>query len=80
MTATRRCLIRVVVAAAAAAVGISGAPLAAADPLNCQHVGTATVCGRGGISGIQGHNGVMAPFGSGCTNAYGTYQNCAVQH
>ena len=59
---------------------MSGAPPAAADPLNCQQVGAMTVCGQGGIGGIQGHNGVMAPFGEGCINAYGTYQNCAVQH
>src|ERR1700739_2994806 len=79
MRATRRCLVRVLVAVAVAAVGMSGVPLAAAEPFNCQQVGAPTVCGQRGISGIQGHNGVMAPFGPGCINAYGTYQNCAVQ-
>jgi hypothetical protein len=62
---------------------MSGAPSAAADPSNCQQVGATIVCGQGGVRGIPGgtpgHNGVMAPFGAGCINPYGTYQNCAVQ-
>jgi hypothetical protein len=58
---------------------VSGAPPVAADPFNCQQVGATIVCGQAGISGIPGHNGVMAPFGVGCIDAYGTYQNCAVQ-
>jgi len=81
MRATRRCLIGALVAVAAAAVGMSGAPVAAADPSNCQQLGATMVCGQGAIrGGIPGHNGVMAPFGGSCTNAYGAYQNCAVQH
>jgi hypothetical protein len=84
MGATRRCLIEALVAVAAAAVGVSGAPWAAAAPSNCQQLGTTMVCGQGAIRGgiplgIPGHNGVMAPFGEGCTNVYGAYQNCAVQ-
>ena len=80
MGVIRRCLIGTLVAVAAAAVGMSGAPSAAADPSNCQQVGATIVCGQGGVSGIPGHNGVMAPFGRGCINPYGTYQNCTVQH
>jgi hypothetical protein len=79
MSATRRCLVGAFVAVAAAAVGVSGAPPAVADPSNCQQFGSTIVCGQGGVGGIPGHNGVMAPFGAGCINAYGTYQNCAVQ-
>jgi hypothetical protein len=65
---------------------MSGAPPVAADTSNCQQVGSTTTCGQGRVSGtagdnagIQGHNGVMAPFGEGCINPYETYQNCAVQ-
>jgi 3-oxoacyl-ACP reductase-like protein len=79
MGATRRCLIGAFVAVVAAAAGVSGAPSAAGAPSNCQQVGATIVCGQGGLSDIPGHNGVMAPFGAGCINAYGTYQNCAVQ-
>jgi hypothetical protein len=79
MRATGRCLIGAVVAVAALAIGMSGTPRASAAPSNCQQVGATIVCGQGGVSGIQGHNGVMAPFGGSCINPYGTYQNCAVQ-
>jgi hypothetical protein len=58
---------------------MSGAAPAAANPINCQQVAANTVCGQGGVSGVLGHNGVMAPFGAACINPYGTYQNCAVQ-
>ena len=77
MKATRRCLIGLVVALAA--IGMSGAPLAAADTVTCLQNGVTTVCGQGGVSGIPGHYGVLAPGGGGCINPYGTYQNCAVQ-
>jgi hypothetical protein len=58
-------------------IGISVAPLAGADPTNCQQVGATTVCGQGGVnSGGQ----PAAPPGAGpqaCTNVYGGYQNCS---
>jgi hypothetical protein len=80
MKATGRCLIGAFVAVAATAVGVGGASLATADPSNCQQVGATVVCGQGGVTSAPGHNGVMAPFGGGCTNPYGGYQNCATQH
>jgi hypothetical protein len=79
MSARRRCLIGALAGVAVAAIGMGGAPLAAADPSNCQKVGATIVCGQDGVIGIPGHLGVMAPFGSGCINPYGTYQNCAIQ-
>jgi len=82
MGVTRRCLIGVVVAVAAAAMGISGAPPAGADPSNCQQVGATTVCGQGTVNG-GGQSAAPAapavpPKGGGGCNAYGTYQNCIV--
>jgi len=70
-----------VLAIGAATIGISVAPLAAADPSNCQQVGSATVCGQGSVRGGGQPGGgsnpqVPAPTGGGCTNAYGGYQNC----
>ena len=59
-------------------MAISVAPLAGADPNNCQNVGAATVCGQGSVnSGGQpaAPGGANQP-GNSCTNAYGGYQNC----
>jgi hypothetical protein len=84
--AIRRSLIGVTVAAAA--VGISVAAPAAADPSNdCQSSGGVTVCAQGGVMGAGRGPPVVAPGGGGippysggqCVNAYGTYQNCIVQ-
>jgi hypothetical protein len=65
-----------ILAIGAATIGISVAPLAGADPSNCQQLGTSTVCGQGRVnSGGQ----PAAPPGAGpnsCTNAYGGFQNC----
>ena len=58
-------------------IGISVAPLAGADPTNCQQVGATTVCGQGGVnSGGQpaAPNPDAGP--NGCTNVYGGSQNC----
>jgi hypothetical protein len=68
----------------AAAVAISIAPPAAADPYkNCRTTGAATVCAQGSVSGGGGPSvappGAMPPIGEGCTTPYGSYQNCAVQ-
>jgi hypothetical protein len=65
---------------AATTIGISVAPLAGADPSNCQQVGASTVCGQGDVSGGGGQpparRPVSGPPAGGCTNAYGGYQNC----
>ena len=65
---------------AAAAIGISVAPPAAADPTNCQTVGGTTVCGQGGVGGGGQSATPAAPAphsgAGGCTNPYGGYQNC----
>ena len=66
-----------VLAISAVTIGISVAPLAGADPSNCQQVGAATVCGQGGVN--SGGQPAAPPPGAGpnsCTNAYGGYQNC----
>jgi hypothetical protein len=66
-----------VLAIGAVTIGISGAPLAGADPNNCQTFGAATVCGQGGVNNSGGQP--AAPPGAGpnsCTNVYGGYQNC----
>jgi hypothetical protein len=73
------------VLAAAVAIGtaicITIAPPAAADPTSdCQTVGGSTVCAqggdvRGGKSGVSPGPASGSP-GGGCTNAYGSYQNC----
>jgi hypothetical protein len=68
----------------AAAIGISIAPPAAADPSNCKTVGATTVCGQGNVRGggqsPRAPNGpVPAPVGGGCQTPYGTYQNCTIQ-
>ena len=75
-----------VLAIGAVTIGISVAPLAGADPSNCQQFGAATVCAQGGVkSGGQGVNSggqppvpapIAGPAAGGCTNAYGGYQNC----
>ena len=68
-----------VLAVGAVTVGISVAPLAGADPSNCQQVGAATVCGQGSVN--SGRQPAASPPGAGspgsaCTNAYGGFQNC----
>jgi hypothetical protein len=68
-------------AIAAAAIGISFAPPAAADTSNCQNAGATTVCGQGGVTGAGPSAGApsappSAPAGGGCLTQYGTYQNC----
>jgi hypothetical protein len=68
-----------VLAIGAVTIGISVAPMAGADPSNCQQVGAATVCAQGGIR--SGGQGPVSPPGAGpptggCVNAYGGYQNC----
>jgi hypothetical protein len=62
----------------AAAIGISVAPPAAADPSNnCQDNSGVTVCGQGGVSGGgQSVAPAVPPVGGGCTTPYGSYQNC----
>lgn len=45
----------------AAAIGVSIAPPAAADPSNCQNVGGTTVCGQGDVRG--GGQSAGAPNG-----------------
>jgi hypothetical protein len=67
----------------AAAIGISSAPPAAANPSNCQTVGSTAVCGQGNVRGASQSAGapngaVPAPVGGGCQNPYGGYQNCHV--
>jgi hypothetical protein len=73
----------------AAAIGISIAPPAAADP-QCQDIGATTVCAQGSIGagdqsadnsvGVdQSADSTVGPFGDypgGCLTPYGTYQNC----
>lgn len=74
----------------AAAIGISIAPPAAADP-SCQDIGATTVCAQGTVNaGDQSAdntvgldpapNSVAGPFADfytgGCQTPYGTYQNC----
>lgn len=66
-----------------AAIGISIAPSAAADPSNCQTVGATTLCGQGDVRGGGQSAGasnsrVPAPVGGGCLTPYGNYQNCNV--
>jgi hypothetical protein len=73
-----------VLAIGAATIGISFAPLAGADPSNCQTVGGSTICGQGSVGGGgqpggAPNAGVPAPGGGSCTNAYGAYQNCRVR-
>ena len=68
----------VLVLAIGVTIGISVAPLAGADPTNCQQVGAATVCGQGSVnSGGQpaGTHGGAGP--QACTNVYGAYQHCS---
>lgn len=68
---------------AVAAIGISIAPSAAADTANCQQIGAATVCGQGNVRGAPQGAGPSGPGSGpsgGCTNAYGTYQNCNNAH
>jgi hypothetical protein len=69
-----------VLAIGAATIGISVAPLAGADPSNCQQFGASTICGQGAVHGGGGPpaagSSVPPPTGGGCTNAYGGYQNC----
>ena len=71
-----------VLAIGAATIGIGFAPLAGADPANCQSINGATVCGQGSLrGGGQPGGGVPAapaPGGGGCMNAYGGYQNCNI--
>lgn len=67
----------VVLAIGAVTIGISVAPLARADPTNCQQVGAATVCGQGDVN--SGRQPAGPPPGAGpnsCTNVYGGYKNC----
>jgi hypothetical protein len=66
-----------VLAIGALTLGISVAPLAGADPTNCQQVGATTVCGQGGVNSVRQP---AAPPGAGpsaCTNQFGGYQNCS---
>jgi hypothetical protein len=87
MRATRRYLIELTVAAAA--VGISVAAPAAADPASniCQSTGGAVVCAQGRIDGAIGGQFEVAPgaggippySGGSCATPYGTYQNCLIQ-
>jgi hypothetical protein len=87
MRATPRYLIELTVAAAA--VGMSVAAPAAADPSSniCQSTGGAIVCAQGNINGAVGGQSIEAPgaggippySGGNCTTPYGTYQNCIVQ-
>jgi hypothetical protein len=60
----------------AAAIGISIAPSAAADPNNCQTVGGATVCSQGGQSAAPNGPAAGPPGVNSCLNAFGTYQRC----
>jgi hypothetical protein len=63
-----------------AAIGIGVAPLAGADPNNCQQVGATTVCGQGGVN--SGGQPAAPRPGAGpqaCINQYGGYQNCQNQ-
>jgi hypothetical protein len=62
----------------ATAIGISIAPPAAADPSDfCQQVGSATVCGQGGVnSGGQPAAPGAGPPRRGCLTPYGTYRSC----
>ena len=67
----------------AAAIGISIAPPAFADPTNCETVGESTVCGQGNVRGggeVAGPPNVPAPTpaGGGCQTPYGSYQNCNI--
>ena len=65
------------VLAGAVTIGISVAPLAGADPFDCQQVGSTTVCGPGGVNrGGQSAAPVPGAGPRSCTNAYGTYQAC----
>jgi hypothetical protein len=73
------------VAIGSTAIGITIAPPAAADPTsNCQTVGGSTVCAQGGD--VRGGKSGVSPGpasgsrGGGCTNAYGSYQNCNGGH
>ena len=76
----------------AAAIGISIAPPAAAEP-SCQVIGATTVCAQGSVgTGDQSADAddtggldpaptsVAGPFGDfytgGCQTPYGTYQRC----
>lgn len=70
-----------VLAIGAVTIGISVAPAAGADTSSCRQVGAATVCGQGVNTGGQpaGPAAGAGQPGSGCTNAYGGYQNCS-QH
>ena len=63
----------------AATIGIGFAPLAGANPTNCQTVSGTTVCGQGSVGGggqPGGAPAAPAPAGGGCMNVYGGYQNC----
>ena len=81
MRPTRRYVMGGLVTAAATAIGISVAAPAAADSSDCQQVGATTVCGQGTVTGGGQSAAPAAPAvppmgGGGCTNAYGSYQNC----
>ncbi len=75
MKKTRNVLL---LAVGAVTISLGVAPLAGADPNNCQQVGATTVCGQGGVN--RGGQPAGAPPGAGpqaCTNAYGGFQNCS---
>jgi hypothetical protein len=64
----------------AAAIGISIAPSAAADP-QCQDIGATTVCAQGTVGpGDPSADSTAGPLGdpntNGCLTPYGTYQRC----
>jgi hypothetical protein len=67
---------------AVVAIGISVAPLASADPSDCQVVAAVTVCAQGSVSAAaQSANFQMARHpsigdGGGCMTQYGTYEHC----
>ena len=69
-------------AIAVAAIGISIAPPAAADPSkDCQQVGATTVCGQGTVSGGADQSAAPtapadSPSVGSCSTPYGTYQRC----
>jgi hypothetical protein len=69
-----------VLAIGAVTISLSVAPLAGADPTNCQQVGFTTVCGQGSVNGggQPAAGGASQPAGgTACTNAYGSFQNCS---
>jgi hypothetical protein len=79
--ATRRYVMGALAAVAAATIGMSVAPSAAADPSHCQTSPATTACGLGGASDggpSAGSSTASTPqsHGSGCSNDYGGYQHC----